>query len=129
MPALEPAAERGAATRTVEAVLSWGRYPRVSHRNLHKPAWDDEIPRILELAAPGSLLPFGLGRSYGDSCLNGGRELIECQRLNRILGFDESTGVVRCEGGVSLAELVNICLLYTSPSPRDYAASRMPSSA
>ena len=25
--------------------------------------------------------------------------------------------------------LGNICLLYTSPSPRDYAASRMPSSA
>ena len=25
--------------------------------------------------------------------------------------------------------LINICLLYTSPSPRDYAASRMPSSA
>ena len=24
---------------------------------------------------------------------------------------------------------VNHCLLYTSPSPRDYAASRMPSSA
>ena len=23
----------------------------------------------------------------------------------------------------------NVCLLYTSPSPRDYAASRMPSSA
>ena len=23
----------------------------------------------------------------------------------------------------------NLCLLYTSPSPRDYAASRMPSSA
>ena len=26
-------------------------------------------------------------------------------------------------------DLVNNCLLYTSPSPRDYAASRMPSSA
>ena len=26
-------------------------------------------------------------------------------------------------------EKFNICLLYTSPSPRDYAASRMPSSA
>ena len=25
--------------------------------------------------------------------------------------------------------LLNTCLLYTSPSPRDYAASRMPSSA
>ena len=27
------------------------------------------------------------------------------------------------------AERVNSCLLYTSPSPRDYAAFRMPSSA
>ena len=24
---------------------------------------------------------------------------------------------------------IGVCLLYTSPSPRDYAASRMPSSA
>ena len=29
----------------------------------------------------------------------------------------------------SYRELVDNCLLYTSPSPRDYAASRMPSSA
>ena len=29
----------------------------------------------------------------------------------------------------SLNYQINICLLYTSPSPRDYAASRMPSSA
>ena len=26
-------------------------------------------------------------------------------------------------------KVIKICLLYTSPSPRDYAASRMPSSA
>ena len=26
-------------------------------------------------------------------------------------------------------DLDKVCLLYTSPSPRDYAASRMPSSA
>ena len=29
----------------------------------------------------------------------------------------------------AMAGFTNICLLYTSPSPRDYAASRMPSSA
>ena len=29
----------------------------------------------------------------------------------------------------SLAELLTICLLYTSPSPRDLSTSRMPSSA
>ena len=30
---------------------------------------------------------------------------------------------------LAAAREANICLLYTSPSPRDYAASRMPSSA
>ena len=30
---------------------------------------------------------------------------------------------------IFLDGVINSCLLYTSPSPRDYAASRMPSSA
>ena len=33
------------------------------------------------------------------------------------------------DDGSFLVEPSDICLLYTSPSPRDYAASRMPSSA
>ena len=37
-------------------------------------------------------------------------------------------GVVETAAIDTLTELY-ICLLYTSPSPRDYAASRMPSSA
>ena len=32
-------------------------------------------------------------------------------------------------GGNALDAQASACLLYTSPSPRDYAASRMPSSA
>ena len=28
-----------------------------------------------------------------------------------------------------MVDISSVCLLYTSPSPRDYAASRMPSSA
>jgi FAD/FMN-containing dehydrogenase len=78
-----------------------------------KPAWNDQLPEILRVAAPGSLLPFGLGYNYGDSCLNGGRDLIDCRRLNRILGFDESTGVARCEGGVSLRDIVEVVLPVT----------------
>ena len=38
--------------------------------------------------------------------------------------FKALTGFVRPSRG-----RIRICLLYTSPSPRDYAASRMPSSA
>ena len=33
------------------------------------------------------------------------------------------------KGYLTLADMSMRCLLYTSPSPRDYAASRMPSSA
>ena len=91
-------------------MLSWGRYPKTVHQHVHKPAWNDQVPDILGAAEPGSLLPYGLGSSYGDSCLNSGRELIDCRRLNRILGFDESTGLLRCEGGVTLSEIIDVFL-------------------
>jgi FAD/FMN-containing dehydrogenase len=90
--------------------LSWGRYPKTSHSFVHRPAWNDQIPEILSNAAIGSLLAHGLGRSYGDSCVNEGRELVDCRRLNRILGFDEETGTVRCESGVSLSEIIAVFL-------------------
>src|SRR6266852_4631336 len=97
--------KQSVALPPTEPVLSWGHYPKTAHHRVHKPAWNDQVPEILKAAAPGSLLPYGLGRSYGDSCLNDGRELIDCRRLNRILGFDESTGMLRCESGVSVSDV------------------------
>ena len=45
----------------------------------------------------------------------------------------EETGAAHAEGGGKLGDLETalqmICLLYTSPSPRDQRGSRMPSSA
>src|SRR6266849_2440791 len=102
--------KQSAAPPPTERILSWGRYPKTAHHHVHKPAWNDQVPNILRDAAPGSLLPYGLGRSYGDSCLNAGRELIDCRRLNRILGFDESTGMLRCESGVSLSDILDVFL-------------------
>jgi FAD/FMN-containing dehydrogenase len=93
-----------------EQVLSWGRYPKTAHRRVLKPAWNDEVPEILNSAEPSSLLPYGLGRSYGDSCLNAGGDLIDCRRLNRILGFDEATGMIRCESGVSFSDIIDVFL-------------------
>ena len=50
-----------------------------------------------------------------------GRKLIESRDI------DTRSGVFASK--VIPGSPVKICLLYTSPSPRDYAASRMPSSA
>ena len=42
---------------------------------------------------------------------------------------DQINELIRDEIQGVINEYVDTCLLYTSPSPRDYAASRMPSSA
>src|ERR1700678_50939 len=91
-------------------VLSWGRSPKTAHTHVHRPAWNDQVPEILESAAADSLLSRGLGRSYGDSCLNGGRGIIDCRALNRILIFDEASGMLRWESGVTLSDIIDIFL-------------------
>lgn len=50
--------------------------------------------------------PFGNGRSYGDSCHNDRGTLIESRRHGRILAFDPGTGMMTCEAGVTLREVL-----------------------
>ena len=64
------------------------------------------------------------------------RERLQLYGLKGILGNcggvgQCSTCFVSVEGGAknSLSPLTSVCLLYTSPSPRDATLSRMPSSA
>ena len=80
----------------------WGRFPKADHQVLEINSRFDPIP----LPAVGSVLPFGLGRSYGDSCVNNGNTIISCQKLNRFIDFDPSTGILSAEAGVSLQDIV-----------------------
>jgi FAD/FMN-containing dehydrogenase len=96
--------------RPTREYFSWGRFPAASHANIYKPAWNDQVASVLASASDASVLPYGLGRSYGDSCINADRALIDCRRLNRILAFDESTGLLRCEGGVTFADIIRVFL-------------------
>jgi FAD/FMN-containing dehydrogenase len=68
----------------------------------------DQLPSALANASAGSFLPYGLGRSYGDCCLNEGRGLIDCSRLNRILSFTPENGTVTCEAGLTLSDLLDV---------------------
>lgn len=49
-----------------------------------------------------------MGRSYGDSSLS--RNVILTRRLSAILNFDPDTGIVICESGVSLSDLIDVFL-------------------
>ena len=51
------------------------------------------------------------------------------ENAERINGWAAMIGVVAAMGSYAVSGQIIPCLLYTSPSPRDYAASRMPSSA
>ena len=53
-------------------------------------------------------LPRGLGRSYGDFCLNNNGSLILTKENNSILHFDYENGFIECESGISLNKLLNI---------------------
>ncbi|MEI2300378.1 FAD-binding oxidoreductase [Ensifer sp. MJa1] len=87
---------------TVEDHESWGRLD-----NRVRPAIlpDDYEDRLGNLEANG-YLPFGNGRSYGDSCHNDQGMLIESRRHARILAFDPGTGMMTCEAGVTLREVL-----------------------
>lgn len=52
------------------------------------------------------MLPYGLGRSYGDSCLNDGENLLLTRGLDHWIAFDPESGILQCEAGVSLAEIL-----------------------
>ncbi len=48
----------------------------------------------------------GLGRSYGDPALNAGGQVLGMERVDRYLAFDDDTGVLTCEAGVSLEQII-----------------------
>jgi FAD/FMN-containing dehydrogenase len=85
---------------------SWGRYPKVQHSQVQSIYWRSELSDLSRLKRP--VLPYAYGRSYGDSCLNEGGVLLDVSHLRRFISFDEEKGLLRCEAGVSLAEILEV---------------------
>ena len=89
-------------------VSSWGRLSRDLHEVVDLDDRSSAAERIAGSRRPG--LPFGNGRSYGDVCLNAGGTLWATRGLDRFLAFDERTGVIECEAGVTLKEVIDVAL-------------------
>ena len=85
---------------------SWGLYSKAQHHAVHRPFWRDEVPDLSLIHS--SVLPYGYGRSYGDSCLNDGGVLLDVASLNRFISFDPSQGTLRCEAGVTLRDVLDL---------------------
>ena len=81
---------------------SWGRYPKTTGTTTRL-AWTTEP---LPANEGRKVLPYGLGRSYGDVCLNDGGTLLITTALDHLIAFNEETGLLRCESGVSFDEVL-----------------------
>ena len=92
-----------------QTLAGWGNHPR-QECHVYRPERPRDVGAILQAAEDRSLIARGLGRSYGDPALNESQGVILQTRLNRMLAFDESTGVLRCEAGVSFAEMIEVFL-------------------
>jgi FAD/FMN-containing dehydrogenase len=86
---------------------SWGRYPTLQAevRSLH---WTSDFP--LPNPPATRLLPVGAGRSYGDVCLLESGTLLHTRGMDRLLAFDSETGILRCEAGITLAEILDFAV-------------------
>jgi FAD/FMN-containing dehydrogenase len=93
---------------SVQDLSGWGRLSTVPC-HVYRPEKRRALQTILT-DAPHTLLARGLGRSYGDQAVNTNGGIVLFERLNRMTAFDPTTGLLECEAGVSLAEIIRTFL-------------------
>jgi decaprenylphospho-beta-D-ribofuranose 2-oxidase len=88
---------------SAEPISGWGRHP-VSRATVARPE------RLALPADGGPVLPRGLGRAYGDAAVpaTAGGRVLETVRADRVLAFDRDAGLLTCEAGVSVAEILRL---------------------
>lgn len=84
-------------------ISGWGRTSPIT-ASVAQPDLAETVSAIVERS--DRIVARGLGRSYGDAAQVGGGLTLDMTNLDRIVAFDESTGVVDVEAGVSLDHLI-----------------------
>lgn len=87
----------------MKPVSSWGRLSAEPH---HVVALTDPARAGMQLAhGPFPGVAYGMGRSYGDVCLNPQGTLWHTAGLDHFTAFDDTTGRLQCEAGVLLRDI------------------------
>lgn len=101
-------------------MTSWGRVLWPSQRLVPLSDRDTSLPSLatdggfsngaVNSSVPPTMLPYGNGRSYGDSNLNPGGILLQTRALNHFIAFDPQSGLLTCEAGMLLSEILQLCV-------------------
>jgi decaprenylphospho-beta-D-ribofuranose 2-oxidase len=86
-------------------VSNWGNYPAIEAEvaSFTKPEEARE-----QLSKWQEWIPRGMGRCYGDSSL--APQIISTLKYNRMLAFDENTGWLSCQCGVTFHDILEVFL-------------------
>ena len=90
--------------RQTKEITSWGRYSKTQAR-----VWDlhssETLSRELKTR---SFITRGRGLSYGDCSLNS--NILETTDIHHCLSFDSTSGLMTCESGITLKEILQIAI-------------------
>jgi FAD/FMN-containing dehydrogenase len=86
-------------------LAGWGKYPRIQAKTYSFES-PDELRACLK--NDQSCIVYAKGRGYGDCALS--PKVIFTHRFDNILDFNPQTGIVACESGVTLTELIEVFL-------------------
>lgn len=101
-----------------QKVTNWGNYP-VVEKEMRS---DDSFKKIKEFILNNNeVIARGNGRCYGDSSL--GEHIFSTKKLNKFISFDRLNGIIECESGVLLSDVLEISVpqgyfLYVTPGTK-----------
>ena len=89
----------------MKTIYRLNKYPKLYPKKVEKPVWTTDLD-LNNLDSDLSYLCYGKGKSYGDVCLNEDNTLIDMSNLDHIISFDKENGIIDCEAGITLSNIL-----------------------
>ncbi|MEI7486931.1 MAG: FAD-binding oxidoreductase [Chryseobacterium sp.] len=102
----------------IQKVTNWGNFPIVEKEMKS----EDSFKKIKDFVINhNEVIARGNGRCYGDASL--GEHIFSTKKLNKFISFDRLNGILECESGVLLSEVLEISVpqgyfLYVTPGTK-----------
>lgn len=88
----------------IKDISGWGRYVKAPCKIFAPP----NIIEACQTIKKEGVISRGLGRSYGDASLNENRYVCKTLFFDKFVDFDCNSGLLRCESGVSLNDILQV---------------------
>lgn len=102
----------------IKKVTNWGNFP-VVEKEMRS---EDQYSKIKDFVLNhNEIIARGNGRCYGDSSL--AESIFSTKKLNKFISFDRLNGIIECESGVLLSDVLEISVpqgyfLYVTPGTK-----------